>query len=82
MHRCQVKIRHDHDTPDESLLDCGDVASKKIGQIWVCDYHYNRFGVPNLGEDCFDTCTLAVDCDIIAPDKNTWEFKYEMPPTK
>jgi len=64
MHRCQVRVRHDYDTPLGHLLDCGDISTKKVGQIWVCDYHYNRFGVPKLGEEYFADCMTAVDSDI------------------
>jgi hypothetical protein len=40
MHRCEVKIRHDKTTPQEHLLACGDHANKKIGGVWMCDFHY------------------------------------------
>lgn len=40
MHRCEVKMRYDYDTPDENLIACGDHANKKIGKVWVCDAHF------------------------------------------
>jgi hypothetical protein len=43
MHRCQVKMRHDYDTPEDCLIECGDTANKKIGQVWVCDFHFDTF---------------------------------------
>ena len=52
MHRCQVKMRHDYDTPEDHLIECGDTANKKIGLVWVCDEHFNTFQhvVDDLGE--------------------------------
>jgi hypothetical protein len=61
MHRCQVKIRHHRETPHDNLLECGDTANKKIGKIWVCNFHYDHFRVPDLGEAHFASCTDAVD---------------------
>ena len=43
MHRCQVKMRYDHDTPEENLIACGDHANKKIGNVWMCDFHYTTY---------------------------------------
>lgn len=43
MHRCEVKMRYNLDTPDDLLLACGAEANKKMGRIWVCDYHYDIF---------------------------------------
>ena len=63
MHRCQIRMRHKRKTPSAHLLDCGDAATKKVGQIWVCDYHYKRFGIPVLGEDYFVHLTGGVDSD-------------------
>ena len=63
MHRCQVKVREEH-SKSRFLLDCGDVAGKKIGKIWICDYHYRRFGIPERGEDVFANCDGAVDADL------------------
>jgi hypothetical protein len=36
-------MRHDLDSSDESLIACGDHARKKIGQVWMCDYHFATF---------------------------------------
>jgi len=63
-------MRDDRNTRSRCLLDCGDVANKKVGLIWVCDYHYNRFGVPSIGEEQFENCTGAIDAD------TAQDFKY------
>ena len=36
-------MRYDYETEEDSLQDCGGVAGKKIGRIWVCDFHYAMF---------------------------------------
>ncbi len=36
-------MRQDYDTADDCLLDCGDIASKKVGRVWMCDFHYATF---------------------------------------
>ena len=63
MHRCEVRMRDSPDTPSTHLVACGDTASKKVGKVWMCDYHYQRFGVPVLGEEYFALCSAAVDAD-------------------
>jgi hypothetical protein len=60
-HRCQVKMRYDFDAPDDCLVECGDTASKKIGQVWICDYHYAMFRVPEFGEDYYLEAKSATD---------------------
>ena len=37
MHRCEVKVEHRRGAP---TVACGDHANKKIGNVWLCDYHY------------------------------------------
>jgi hypothetical protein len=60
MHRCEVKMRDDLDTPDDELIACGTESNKKMGTIWVCDPHYNMFrGAIDRGVT--DGCRMAVD---------------------
>ena len=56
-----MRSEDDDELTDDVLVACGDIANKKIGRIWICDYHYNRFGVPRLGEDHFVRVKYAVD---------------------
>jgi hypothetical protein len=55
MHRCQVKMRYDHETPEEHLIECGDVAIRKLGKVWICHYHFKTFadspGMADGGEN-------------------------------
>lgn len=45
MHTCEVFMRHKYDTPDQDLIPCGSEAKKKMGFVWICDYHYDMFRV-------------------------------------
>jgi hypothetical protein len=56
-----MRSQDDDHLPDEVLIACGDTANKKVGYIWICDYHYIRFGVAKQGEEYFDKVKYAVD---------------------
>lgn len=60
MHTCEVSMRYDLDAPDESLLPCGSPANKKMGLIWVCDFHYDMFRYSIDAGDT-DGCHKAMD---------------------
>ena len=63
MHRCQVKMRHKPDTPEETLIECGDHANKKIGRVWMCDFHFATF--QHVEDYTNGTLKSALDCSII-----------------
>jgi len=58
VHRCQVKMRHDYDTPDDALIACGDTANKTIGKVWVCDFHFATF--QNVESDIGEVATSSL----------------------
>jgi hypothetical protein len=63
MHRCQVKMRCDYDTPEDALLDCGDIANKKLGKVWVCNFHFDtyRYIESDIGEEAMSLIKRIVD---------------------
>jgi len=71
MHRCQVKMRLDYDTPEDHLIECGDTANKKLGQVWVCDPHFDTFQHigDDLGEAAVSSLKRISDCRGIKQDE-------------
>jgi hypothetical protein len=60
MHRCEVKMRYDLDTDNDSLVACGDIAIRKMGLIWVCHYHWKTFRVA-IDKGAAENCRMAFD---------------------
>ncbi len=74
MHTCDVRMRHDLDTTDESLLPCGSPANKKMGHIWICDFHYDMFRICIDRGDTEDAkrCYDATGCS-----DDDWDTYFE-----
>ena len=49
-------MRHDYNTPDDALIACGTTANKKIGKVWVCDYHFAAF--QHVADDIGESASL------------------------